>query len=433
MATTFTYVSLQNLQQYDSLIKPYIDGKVTTGIANSLKTVSLDGNTLKFYTVAEPISATAPAFTIELPQQDLANFLTKFEAATAGDVVIVGDDGKVIKDSGIKLTDLATLANVDEKIAAAKKLIDADIKKNTDAIAKLNGDETTDGSIAKAVKTAQDTLQGKIDVNKKEVDGKIGTLTDLTTDDKTSLVKAINENKAAIDAAKAADKVTLDTTTTTDGMLKSYTVKQGTKTIGVIDIPKDMVVKSGVVEENPVGQKEGTYIVLTLANATEDKIYINVASLVDIYTAEKNAVQVQLTINPTTREISAVIVAGSIGTVELADGAITTVKIADGVVTKAKLATEVQASLDKADSALQEADIADLKKDVAANKASLAEGGATDTAIKAAKQAADDAKAAADEAKAGVSGLNTRVKALEDVKYVAATETEIKALFPTAQ
>ena len=432
MATTFTYVSLQNLQQYDSLIKPYIDGKVTTGIANSLKTVSLDGNTLKFYTVAEPVGATAPAFTIELPQQDLASFLTKFETATAGDVVIVGDDGKVIKDSGIKLVDLATLANVDEKIAAAKKLIDADIKKNTDAIAKLNGDETTDGSVAKAVKTAQDTLQGKIDANKKEVDGKIGTLTDLTTDDKTSLVKAINENKAAIDAAKAADKVTLDTTTTTDGMLKSYTVKQGARTVGVIDIPKDMVVKSGVVEVNPEGQKAGTYIVLTLANATEDKIYINVASLLDIYTAQKNAVQVQLTINPTTREISAVIVAGSIGTAELADGAITTVKIADGVVTKAKLSTEVQASLDKADSALQEVDIADLKKDVAANKASLAEGGATDTAIKAAKKAADDAKAAADEAKAGVSGLNTRVKALEDVKYVAATETEIKALFPTA-
>lgn len=432
MATTFTYVSLQNLQQYDSLIKPYIDGKVTTGIANSLKTVSLDGNTLKFYTVAEPVGATAPAFTIELPQQDLASFLTKFETATAGDVVIVGDDGKVIKDSGIKLTDLATLANVDEKIAAAKKLIDADIKKNTDAITKLNGDETTDGSVAKAVKTAQDTLQGKIDANKKEVDGKIGTLTDLTTDDKTSLVKAINENKAAIDAAKAADKVTLDTTTTTDGMLKSYTVKQGARTVGVIDIPKDMVVKSGVVEVNPEGQKAGTYIVLTLANATEDKIYINVASLVDIYTAEQKATQVQLTINPTTREISAVIVAGSIGTAELADGAITTVKIADGVVTKAKLSTEVQASLDKADSALQEVDIADLKKDVAANKASLAEGGATDTAIKAAKKAADDAKAAADEAKAGVSGLNTRVKALEDVKYVAATETEIKALFPTA-
>ena len=425
MATMFTYVSLQNLQQYDSLIKPYIDGKMTAGVASSLKTVSLDGNTLKFYTVAEPVGTTAPAFTIELPQQDLTGFLTKFEAATAGDVVIVGDDGKVIKDSGIKLTDLATLANVDEKIAAAKKLIDADIKKNTDAIAKLNGDETTDGSIAKAVKTAQDTLQGKIDVNKKEVDGKIGTLTDLTTDDKTSLVKAINENKAAIDAAKAADKVTLDTTTTTDGMLKSYTVKQGTKTIGVIDIPKDMVVKSGVVEENPEGQEAGTYLVLTLANATEDTIYINVGKLVDIYTVKANATQIQLAIDSSTREISATIVAGSVGTAELADGAVVTAKIADGNVTKAKLAKAVQDSLNKADSALQEADVTALRTDVAANKASLAEGGATANAIKANKEAA--AKAQGD-----VNALATRVKNLESVEYVEATEAEIKAMFPTA-
>lgn len=431
MATTFTFMSLQRMQQYDSLIKPYIDNKISAAVTSSIKTVSFDKetNTMKFYNVDAPVGSTAPVFSFELPKQDVSGFLTKFDAATVGDVVIVGDDGKIIKDSGIKLSDLATLANVDEKIAAAKKLIDADIKKNTDAIAKLNSNETTDGSVAKTVKDAKDALQGKIDANKKELDGKIGTLTDLTTDDKTSLVKAINENKAAIDAAKAADEVTLDTTTTTAGMLKSYTVKQGARTVGVIDIPKDMVVKSGVVEVNPKGQAAGTYIVLTLANATEDKIYINVASLVDIYTAEQKATQVQLTINPTTRQISAAIVAGSIGTAELADGAITTVKIADGVVTKAKLATAVQASLDKADSALQEADIADLRKDVAANKASLAEGGATDTAIKAAKQAADTAQAAADEAKAGVTGLNTRVKALEDIKYVEVTQEQIKAMF----
>ena len=431
MATTFTFMSLQRMQQYDSLIKPYIDGKISAAVASSIKTVSFDKetNTMKFYNVDAPVGSTAPVFSFELPKQDVSNFLTKFDAATVGDVVIVGDDGKVIKDSGIKLSDLATLANVDEKIAAAKKLIDANIKKNTDAITKLNSADTVDGSVAKTVKDAKDALQATIDANKKDVDGKIGILNDLTTTAKGSLVSAINENKAAIDAAKAADEVTLDSATTTAGMLKSYTVKQGTRTVGVIDIPKDMVVKSGVVEVNPKGQAAGTYIVLTLANATEDKIYINVASLVDIYTAEQKATQVQLTINPTTREISAVIVAGSIGTAELADGAITTVKIADGVVTKAKLATAVQASLNKADSALQETDIAGLRKDVAANKASLAEGGATDTAIKAAKQAADDAQAAADEAKAGVTGLDTRVKALEDIKYVEVTQEQIKAMF----
>ena len=101
-----------------------------------------------------------------------------------------------------------------------------------------------------------------------------------------------------------------------------------------------MVVQSGTVEVNPEGQPEGTYMVLTLANATNDKLYINVGSLVDIYTVEAKAAQVQLAIDPATRAISATIVAGSIGTAELADNAIVTAKIADGNVTKAKLSVE---------------------------------------------------------------------------------------------
>lgn len=51
-----------------------------------------------------------------------------------------------------------------------------------------------------------------------------------------------------------------------------------------INIPKDMVVQSGAIEVNPSGQSEGTYIVLTLANATNDKLYINVTDLIDVYT-----------------------------------------------------------------------------------------------------------------------------------------------------
>ena len=208
-------------------------------------------------------------------------------------------------------------------------------------------------------------------------------------------------------------------------MAKSYTIKQGGKAVTTIDIPKDMVVKSGVVQENPKGQEAGTYLVLTLANATEDTIYINVGKLVDIYTVKAKATQIQLAIDSSTREISATIVAGSVGTAELADGAVVTAKIADGNVTKAKLAKAVQDSLDKADSALQEADVTTLRADVAANKASLAEGGATANAIKANKEAA--AKAQSD-----VNELAARVETLESVEYVAATEAEIKALFPTA-
>lgn len=183
--------------------------------------------------------------------------------------------------------------------------------------------------------------------------GKIGDLANLTTTAKSDLVSAIEELKSAIETNQTNGTITIDTTTTTEGYSKSYTVKQGQTTIGVIDIPKDMVVQSGkVIKISEVDATddlpEGTYIELTLANATNDKLYINVGTLVDIYEAEQNATQVQLTINSSTREISATIVAGSITATELAADAVTTVKIADGNVTKAKLETSLQTTIDSA-------------------------------------------------------------------------------------
>lgn len=50
-----------------------------------------------------------------------------------------------------------------------------------------------------------------------------------------------------------------------------------------INIPKDMVVSGGEVVTNPEGQEEGTYIKLTLANATNDVLYIPASKLVDTY------------------------------------------------------------------------------------------------------------------------------------------------------
>lgn len=446
--TKFTYVSLNNLNQYTTLSKKYFEGKISEADARSLKTVAIDGHTLKFYKVAEPVGDTAPAYTIELPETDLSDFMHLIKNATAGDVVIANADGSVA-DGGVKLTDLAKSADVTKEIGDAKTELNKKVEANTTAIAKLNGAEDAEGSVAKAVKDAKDALQTQITANKKVLDkldgvdtvdgsvkkqvkdakaaveAKIGNLENLTTTEKDDLVSAVNENKAAIDSVKTAGEITVDTATTTEGMAKSYTIKQGGKAVTTIDIPKDMVVKSGVVQENPKGQEAGTYLVLTLANATEDTIYINVGKLVDIYTVKAKATQIQLAIDSSTREISATIVAGSVGTAELADGAVVTAKIADGNVTKAKLAKAVQDSLDKADSALQETDVATLRADVAANKASLAEGGATANAIKANKEAA--AKAQGD-----INALATRVETLESVKYVEATEAEIKAMFPTA-
>lgn len=236
------------------------------------------------------------------------------------------------------------LSNANEIVAAVERIADneqAIVDINT-ILTKIQGEATVDGSIKKAVADAEARLNAKI-----------GDLEGLDTTKKGNLVEAINEVLTAVGTGGTNSIVTMTSDITTDGALKSYTIKQGTTTVGTIDIPKDMVVKSGAVEVDPLGQPAGTYIVLTLANATEDKVYVNVGTLVDIYKAQASAAQVQLAIDSATREISATIVAESITAIELASNSVITAKIADGNVTKVKLSEGVQASLGKADTAVQ--------------------------------------------------------------------------------
>ena len=113
-----------------------------------------------------------------------------------------------------------------------------------------------------------------------------------------------------------------------------HLTKDGANVGASINIPKDMVVKSGAVVTNPEGQTAGTYLVLTLANATEDKIYIPVDSLIE-YVTSGSAADDMVVVN----------VSG--------DHKVTAT-ITDGKVTKAKLDVNVQASLGLADSAVQD-------------------------------------------------------------------------------
>lgn len=132
------------------------------------------------------------------------------------------------------------------------------------------------------------------------------------------------------------------------GYLKSYTFTGPDGTPVDIDIPKDLVVTKGEV----VKEGKDTFIQLAIANQDEP-VKINVKDLVDVYTAQANAAQVQLAISGT-NEISATIKPGSIA--------------------KADLATAVQGSLDKADAAAPQsaldatnAEITKIKADVAAH------------------------------------------------------------------
>ena len=119
-----------------------------------------------------------------------------------------------------------------------------------------------------------------------------------------------------------------------------HLTKDGANIGAAINIPKDMVVKSGSVQhfesgELPTGvTTPGTYIVLTLANATSDKLYIKVDDLIEYVTGgsgENDAIQINVTSD--THKVSA--------------------SVKDGSLTLAMLSSAVQASLNKADSAVQ--------------------------------------------------------------------------------
>lgn len=122
-----------------------------------------------------------------------------------------------------------------------------------------------------------------------------------------------------------------------EGMSASYQLTKDGKEVGaIIDIPKDMVVKSGTVETYKVGSlptgvtEAGTYIVLTLANATEDKLYINVGGLIEYVTSGSTAEDsVQIAVSDDHKV-----------TASIKDGSIALGKLATGVQTKINQAHE---------------------------------------------------------------------------------------------
>lgn len=159
-----------------------------------------------------------------------------------------------------------------------------------------------------------------------------------------------------------------------EGMSASYQLTKDGKNVGaIIDIPKDMVVKSGTVETYKAGSlptgvaEAGTYIVLTLANATEDKLYINVGGLIEYVTSgstEEDSVQVAVS----------------------ADHKVTA-SIKDGSIALGKLAAAVQTEIGKAHEHANKAELDKIKAgDVAlwdAEKGAMAKATANAAAIEA--------------------------------------------------
>ena len=165
--------TFENLSQYDGLLKNYINAADAVIDAKSLKTVAIDGNTLKFYKVEEPVGETEPAYEITLPQTDISGLLAKLEDATAGNVVIANADGTVA-DGGVALADLVTKGEVEA--------VDGKADANAAAIEAINNEESgilaqakahADGKDAaiQAAKDAADAAQADVDALEEAVSG----------------------------------------------------------------------------------------------------------------------------------------------------------------------------------------------------------------------------------------------------------------------
>lgn len=283
--------------------KTYADSLVTgeSGVAKRVETLEGKVDVAKVSTAI----ATAKTEAIDAAATDAS---TKDAALKTA---VLGEEGyaQTVKSAYDLAASKATIADVEAKNYATK----TEAKGYADA---------KDSAIAEAKKAGTDAM------------AKIGTIPETAT--ATTAIGYVDEKIAAI-PAQVDYSVTCDESTPA-GVAKRYVLSQKGSAIVTIDIPKDMVVSSGVVEtktEAGVWGAAGTYLVLTLANATSDKVYINVSDLIEYVTSgSKSGDMVEIKID--------------------AEHKVTAI-INDGTITKAKLVKAVQDSLAKADSALQAA------------------------------------------------------------------------------
>lgn len=265
---------------------------------------------------------------------DVAKVSTAIATAKTEAITAAGEDAST-KDAALKTAILGEEAYAQTvksayDLAASKTTMDEVVAKNYATKTEAQGyADAKDTAIAEAKKAGTDAM------------AKIGTIPEGAT--ATTAIGYVDEKIAAI-PPQVNYSVTADTSTPA-GVAKRYVLSQNGSEIVTIDIPKDMVVSSGTVEtkaEAGVWGVAGTYLVLTLANATSDKVYINVGDLIEYVTSGSKA--------------------GDMVEIKIDAEHKVTAVINDGTITKAKLAQGVQDSLALADSALQTADLAPYAK-----------------------------------------------------------------------
>lgn len=178
-----------------------------------------------------------------------------------------------------KYLDLTGLQTYDQKIKALiESADDATLTAAKGYADSLSVNYDPAGTAATKV---QELANGQVATNTSSINtlnGKVGNLSGLDTTAKDTLVNAINEVAGAVSEAETAGAVTVDTSSTTAGMAKSYTIKQGGATVATIDIPTSY-------NNSTIDSK----ITQAVANAQHLKRSI-VASLPEVASADENTI-----------------------------------------------------------------------------------------------------------------------------------------------
>lgn len=325
--------------------KAYVDGLVTgdSGITKRVETLEGKVDVNKVSTAI----ADAKSGAEETAAADAAAKVKAAKTAILGESATGVDFDKTVKEVYDLASSKTTMAEVEAKGYAIKADTDSAI-----ADAKKAG---TDAATAAAnAKKAADAAQAAADAKVASVKAADKSVTIGGTNTEPTVKVAISAtagNALALDTdglkvtiPAAAEYSIVKDANAVDGYAATYRLTKGGENVGAaINIPKDMVVKTGSVEINPEGKAAGTYLVLVLANATEDKIYIPVDSLIEYVTSGSSAGDmVVVTVDGITHKVTAT--------------------ITDGTITKEKLHVDVQTALNKANSAIQTADLAPYAK-----------------------------------------------------------------------
>lgn len=308
--------------------KSYADGLVGTESAIAGRVTALEGKHAEGKTVAQEVTAGIDA--LKLADTYAAKKATEDHIAN-GDIHVTAAK-KTAWDGAV--SNVETLMGTEATTGSVKQIAKSYADGKDAAIAEAKAAGT-------GAQTAVDTLAGKV-----------GTLPEDAT--ATTVVGYVDEKISKIPAQ--TDYTVTVTPSDVEDYAKRYTIKQAATGLNVnIDIPKDMVVSSGRVVTNPDETHTGTFLELTLANATNDKVYINVSDLIEYVTSGSKV--------------------GDMVVVDVSADHKVTATITDGTVTKAKLETAVQTSLGLADTALQAAALEPYAKTADVAKGYVAKNG----------------------------------------------------------